>query len=365
MRRATTPPGADGSGAPDVSVLLPARDAAATLREALASVLGQGGVDLECVVVDDGSTDRTAEILRRHAREDPRVRVLERPREGLVAALEAGRRACRGAFVARMDADDVMLPGRLAVQHDALRRDPTLAGVGCRVRLFPSKAVTRGMRTYEGWLNSLAATDDGGRLDPWPVARDAFVECTLAHPTWMVRREVLDRFGYRDMGWPEDYDLLLRLLSAGERLAAVPRVLHRWRRHPTQTTRLTSRYGRGRFQDCKAAFLAEGLLSGGVPWVLWGYGGTGHSLVRSLEPHGCRPAAIVDVHPGRVGNVIRGVPVIWPWDLGDRLKTLGARRDLARVPVVASVAGAEPRGLIRARLDRLGLRETVDYVVTA
>jgi hypothetical protein len=77
------------------------------------------------------------------------------------------------------------------------------------VRCFPRAALGAGMRAYEAWLASVDS--------PERVRREAFVECPVAHPTLAIRAELLRAFGYRDRGWPEDYDLLLRLLEAGHR----------------------------------------------------------------------------------------------------------------------------------------------------
>ena len=110
-----------------ISVILPVRDGAATLEGAVRSVLTGQGVDLELICVDDGSVDATPELLAAWARADRRVRVLRRPSEGIVAALNTGLQAARAPLIGRMDADDEMSPGRLAAQLSALGEDPTLA----------------------------------------------------------------------------------------------------------------------------------------------------------------------------------------------------------------------------------------------
>ncbi len=354
-----------GAGDPEVSVLMPARDAEATLDATLRSVRRQRGVHWECIVVDDGSDDATADVVRRHARADPRVHLIVQERLGLVPALERGRAACRAPFVARMDADDVMHRDRLAIQRAALLDAGDLAGVGCRVRLFPQASRGPGMARYERWINAVAGRDDAGRLDAEAVAREAFVECPLAHPTWMLRRAVLDAHGYRDRGWPEDYDLLLRLLAAGERLASVPRRLLAWRLGAGAHSRTDARYGLDRFTACKAAFLAQGLLAASPAWVLWGHGDTGRALRSALAAHGRTPAAIVEVHPGRIGQVIGGAPVIAPAQLPGERARLSAAGDGSAVPVIASVSGAAARGQIRVALDGMGLAETLDYIMAA
>jgi hypothetical protein len=332
---------------PAVSVLLPVRDAEATLDAALRSVARQSERRFECVVVDDGSRDASLAVANAHASRDPRFRVVAAPREGLVAALRTGLAECRAPRVARMDADDWMHRERLAAQAAALDADATLTGVGCHVRCFPRREVGPGLRAYEAWLASIDSA--------WRVRQEAFVECPLAHPTWMLRRDALDAFAYRDAGWPEDYDLLLRLLAAGRRVGVVPRRLLGWRVHEKRLSRTSPVYADARFTACKAAHLAASFLAGAPRYLLWGYGGTGRALARALEAHGRRPAAIVEIHPRRLGRSIRGAPVV-------SRHALGPPRGL---PLVVSVAGAEPRALIRTELARLGWRECVDYVCAA
>ena len=330
---------------PRVSILLPAYQAAATLPACLRSLARQTETRWECVLVDDGSTDDTDTVARAAA--DPRVRVVTRPHGGLVAALTTGLAECRAPIVARMDADDVMHRDRLAAQLAALERTPELAAVGSWVRVFPRHAMTDGMRAYEGWLNGIDA--------PARVRAEAFVESPIVHPTLTIRRDVLRTLGYRDAGWPEDYDLVLRLLAAGHALAVVPRRLLAWRDGPQRLTRSHPTYGLERITACKAAFLADGLLAGRERYVLWGHGGTGRALRRALAVHGKRPSHVVELHPGRVGNRIAGAPVVRPEALAS----------LPRAPVIASVAGEAARTEIRAFLDALGYRETVDYVCAA
>ena len=336
-----------GAAAPRVSVLLPARDAAATLPTALRSVARQRDVALECVVVDDGSRDATPAVARAWAARDRRFRVLSQPPAGIVAALGRGLAVCRGEVVARLDADDWMHRDRLALQLGELDAHPELAGVGCHVRLFPRRGLRPGRRAYESWLNSIDS--------PRRVREEAFVECPLAHPGLALRRELLARYGYRECGWPEDYDLVLRLLADGCALGVVPRRLLGWRDAPGRLSRRSPRYALDRFTACKAAFLARGFLARGPDYVLWGFGGTGKALRRALLAHGKRPSHIVELHPRRLGETIHGAPVVRPEALGG----------LPRRPVVASVAGAAARAEIRAAAAALGLEELRDFVCAA
>ncbi len=332
---------------PRVSVLLPSFEAAETLQSCLESVRRQTLHEFECIVVDDGSSDRTAEIAAEFTAQDHRFRLLRRPHEGLVASLNAGTGLCRAPLIARMDADDLMHSDRLQLQAAAMAGDPELALVGSHVRIFPRSRVGPGLRTYEKWLGSINSEQR--------IAEDAFIECPLAHPTWMLRREILEAFAYREQAWSEDYDLLLRLLERGERIGVVPRRLVSWREHPGRLTHSAENLRDESFVAAKAAFLARGFLREHEHYILWGYGATGRTLRRALLPYGRQPSHIIELHPGRLGQKIHGAPVLPP----EAVAGLRGR------PVLASVAGAGPRTLVRAALANAGFKERHDFLCVA
>lgn len=314
---------------------------------ALRSVLRQSETRWECVVVDDGSKDDTSGLALAQARTDSRFRVVTAAHRGLVAALGTGLAHCRGRYVARMDADDLMHPLRLAEQLALLETRPDLHAIGCHVRFFPRREVGPGYRDYERWLNGIDNED--------LLSRDLFIECPVGHPTLMIRRDTLRQFGYRDLDWPEDYDLILRLAISGRRIGVLPRRRHLWRLGSNRLSRTNDAYSPARFTACKASFLARSFLSRTARYILWGYGATGRTLRRALAAEGKLPAHIVEVDPGRLGNVIHGAPVIPPSSLPE----------VPRLPVVVSVAGAGPRREIRDVMTSMGFREIIDYVCAA
>ena len=101
---------------PEVSVLLPMYNAEGTLETCLRSLLRQRMASWECVLIDDGSTDHSLALARRIAARDPRIRLIEAEHRGLIESLNLGIEHCRGAIVARMDADDWMHRDRLSLQ---------------------------------------------------------------------------------------------------------------------------------------------------------------------------------------------------------------------------------------------------------
>jgi hypothetical protein len=333
-------------------VLLPVRDAAPTLAAALDSVRASLGVPFEIVCVDDGSRDGSGALLDAAARADSRVRVLHTPPRGIVAALSAGLAAARAPLIARMDADDEMHPERLAEQCALLDARPDVALVGCGVEPFRDDGLADGWRLYAEWVNGLVSSE--------AIEREAFVECPVPHPTWTFRRAVVDALGgYRERPWPEDLDLLYRLLASGARAAKVPRVLHRWRDRPGRLSRRDPRYSREAFARAKAHFLPR--LHPMPAAVVWGAGKTGRRFAKLLAAERVATRAFLDIHPARIGGRWRGIPILSPAELPARAPAW--REEGLRV--LGAVASRGARGEIRAGLEGAGLREGTDFLLVA
>src|SRR5690606_32140374 len=302
----------------------------------------------EAVAVDDGWRDASPELLRAWADHDPRVRVLAGPALGLVAALERARAVARGTWLARMDADDVAHPRRLAAQRAWMAADPTLAICGCGVRYVPRERLKGGALRYERWLNGLTR--------PEQLVRDLFVECPIAHPAFFMRTDaVVAVGGYRDRGWPEDYDLVLRLWRAGGRLGNVPEVLLDWRDGPARLSRTHPSYAPAAFARCKAHHLCASLARGRDGFVVWGAGPVGKPFARALREQGAPVRAFVDLDPRKIGQRIGDAPVVAP-DGVDAYR--GAL-------CVAAVGEPGAREKIRGGLAARGREEGRDFVAVA
>jgi glycosyltransferase involved in cell wall biosynthesis len=201
---------------------MPVHNGARFLEETLGSISSQTFGDFEIVVVDDGSTDETAAILANYAAVERRLRVVDQQNAGISAALNTGLDACRGELVARIDADDIMLPERLATQVDFLDAHPELGFCGSAVELIDARGRTFGH--HSSGLHHLA------HLDRAVAERRAF---SYTHPTVTYRRaDVLAAGGYRETCEPcEDLDLFLRLIDAGRPGLDLPQPLVRYRQH--------------------------------------------------------------------------------------------------------------------------------------
>lgn len=352
---------------PRVTVLMPFRDADRWLDQAVGSILAQTEPDWELVAVDDGSRDAGASILAARARREPRIRTASTSpsRRGLVEALNLGLSLASAPLLARMDADDVAAPTRLQRQCAALDADPSLFAVACKVRAFPREALQDGMRRYIEWQNGLAT--------PEQIARDRFVESPVLHPSTVMRTQQLRALlgGWRDAGWPEDWDLFLRALSAGCRIGRVDEVLVSWRLHDRQATRVDPRYGEGRLLACRAHHLAGELQARGVRggcahaadaralWLL-GAGPVGKGLCKVLAGQGVVVDGLVDVDPRKIGGRVRHAGRSWPVISMDELFV--ARPRPFAISAVGRPGGRED---VRALLAARGWREADDYVVAA
>jgi glycosyltransferase involved in cell wall biosynthesis len=337
---------------PKISVLLPCFNAAATLEPTLESIAAQTLEDFEVVAVDDGSTDSTPDILAHWAGRDPRFRSLPLPHGGIIPALNAGLSECRAGIVARMDADDLMHPARLARQAAYLEAHPDVDLVSSLVAGFPVDELREGFRLYIEWLNTLTTHAD--------ICRELFVESPLCHPSVAFRKQAVSELGgYQEHGWAEDYDLWLRMAQAGKRFEKIPEMLLEWREHPERLTRTDSRYSLENFLRAKAHYLAKGPLADRDEVIIWGAGMHGRRLSKHLLREGVDLAAFVDIDPKKIGRTRRGRPIISPEGLPDLWA--GANNPA----LLASVGARGARELIRRQLTDLGLREGLDWWAAA
>ncbi|MGB2676646.1 MAG: glycosyltransferase [Candidatus Acidiferrum sp.] len=206
---------------PTVSVVMSVFNGEEFLSEVIDSVLNQSFHDFEFVVVDDGSTDATADILSKYVLRDGRIRVLRNGKKGRAASLNLGISLANGKYVANTDADDLAMPGRLEEQVAFMERNPEVGVLGAAFELI---------------------TDSGEVIDiiRHPLEdsqiRSAMLRYNpICHSSVILRKDiVLALGGYRSILVPsEDYDLWLRM-SERSRLANLHNVLVRYRVHANQ-----------------------------------------------------------------------------------------------------------------------------------
>jgi FkbM family methyltransferase len=226
---------------PLLSIFMPVHNREKYLPETVDSLLGQSYANFELIVVDDGSTDNTPEIIKEYAEKDPRIRPVLLGRAGLVTArntaVKLAHPACR--YIMNHDSDDISLPGKLEKLVNYLNEHPEIDILGCRARYFDNSEV-------EGIVPEIA-------LEPEKILETFGKVNSMVHSASLIRRDVFRKVGLYRESYPvvNDYDFFARALRDGYVLRNLPDVLHLIRIHGTSisaTRSIQRKYLRRRIQ---------------------------------------------------------------------------------------------------------------------
>ena len=212
------------SAMPLISVAMPVYNGEAHLAEALESILAQTYTNFELIIIDDGSTDNSLQVLLQYQKRDIRIRLITRENRNLATTLNDIIDLAQGKWVARMDQDDIALPHRFERQLEWLEQ--TGADIaGSWIQLFG---------TFDKRILKHSQTDDA-------IKMELLFGSPFAHPTVMLRAELVKQLHY-DHAWEkaEDYDLWERAARAGWKMTNVPEVLLLYRQHGTQISTASS-----------------------------------------------------------------------------------------------------------------------------
>ncbi|SFV26164.1 glycosyltransferase family 2 protein [Hyphomicrobium facile] len=203
--------------APIVSIIIPVFNGERHLGEALASLEEEPGFQLDIVIVDDGSTDRSLDIVSEISRRDQRLRIIRGPHRGVAAARNVGVQAAEGEFVTFLDCDDVCPRGRIARQLGKLLANPEVAYVVGQTLLFEQ-------------------LDDA--QCPWPGSRSVSMLLPTLHCA-LFRRGVFSQFGLFDeeLAFSEDLDFFFRLAEHDKQALVEAEIASLYRRHDGNMTR--------------------------------------------------------------------------------------------------------------------------------
>ena len=255
---------------PAISVVLPVYNAEAYVREAVESVLAQSFTNFELILINDGSTDGSGAILCDLAARDTRIVLMERPNDGLVSALNEGIERARADLIARMDADDVTMPERFALQHARMVEEPELAVLGSFMRIMDKTGKIIRLDKYP--------------LTPKAIARCLERGCPVSHPTVMMRRDAVLKAGGYHRAFPhaEDYELWLRMSDLGYAIANIPQPLLNRRWHGANVTTL---HWKKNGRSVILARLAHRVRKAGLPDPFEGAETINAELIRTVPAH--------------------------------------------------------------------------------
>ena len=330
---------------PIVSVILPFYNAKQTLQRAVHSIVGQTCEQWELVLFDDGSDDGSSELANELTRTDQRIRTLRSGHVGLVEALARACAEAGGHYLARMDADDVSHPARLERQLAQVVGDPAIGLCGTQVRMV-GEPVKYGRLRYQHWINALTTHE--------AMVRELFVECPIPHPTFFMPKDAYEAAGgYVDHGWPEDYDLCMRMFLLGRRFAKVAAPLLDWTESPARLSMVSPRYSPAQFRAIKRHYMFLTHLPEGKTFCQWGAGEVGKRWL--TEWTGRRPRYVIDVNPRKIGRSIHGYKIIAPENI----------RAMGRHFIVIAVGAPGARDEIRQWLAQQAYTEVKDFVFVA
>ncbi len=280
---------------PKVSVVLPFYNAEKTLSVALQSIANQDYTDWECVMVNNNSSDGSRDIALGWEHHDPRFTLLKEERQGVMYASNRGCDAARGDYLARMDADDVSLPGRLRLQSEFLDQNPEFGAVAGKVLHVGDPQNTEGFRRFVEWSNSLCTYKE--------IYHRRFIEAPIVNPTAMWRRSTMEQHGmYLAGDFPEDYEMWLRWLDRGVKIAKLQEVILEWHDSEQRLTRTDPIYSDRSFFEIKSKYLAKWLAENNSfhPRVtVWGASRISRRRARILEQHGISISTYIDTKKGR------------------------------------------------------------------
>ena len=275
----------------EVSVILPFFNAEKTLKSAIKSILNQSFYDFELLLVDNNSTDNSFFIAENFAEIDSRIRLLREEKQGVANAMNCGLQNARGKFLVRMDADDISMPRRLEKQVQFLNNNLEIGLVGTKVKYVSHNKNTAGFERFVEWANSFHS--------PKQIELNLFVEIPIINPTILFRRELYEKYGgCFDGDFPEDYEMQLRYLEAGIKMAKLDEQLLEWHDYSTRLTRTDERYSTEAFLKTKAKYFKKWSDKNNQfhpnIWV-WGAGRKTRQRAKLLEKEGIIIDGFIDV----------------------------------------------------------------------
>lgn len=214
---------------PKISVVMSVYNGELYLGEAIESILNQTYKNFEFIIINDGSTDNSLEIIEQYKKTDPRIVLISRENKGLIASLNEGIAVAKGEYIARMDADDISLPDRFAEQVKVMDSDKELVVCGSWINVIGGKYKNKTTKYYE--------------KDKDIKAQLLLLSC-FAHPSVMIRSEIIAKHGIQyveSAKHAEDYMLWMELARVGK-FYNIPKRLLTYRYLETSITRIADKH---------------------------------------------------------------------------------------------------------------------------
>lgn len=288
-----------------ISVLMSVYNGGNYVKDSIESILEQTYTDFELIIVNDGSTDQTSNIIKSY--KDKRIKIFDLEENcGVGAALQYGLSKVSGEYIAKADADDLYHPDRLLKQKNFLDNNKDIAVVGTFVEYFAdqerqnSPQYLTKKNIQEKQKNSLFLTED--------ISEKLYWFCCVTHSTMMARSEIIKKIGYSANRMGEDYYLLYQLNKSGYQMANLPEILTKVRVTNNSITAL----GKNKeWYFKKALFEIKGdeirnLFQNNNQVYLWGAGEFGQLMFEQLQIRGLEVVGFIDGDQTKQGKVLKG-----------------------------------------------------------
>jgi glycosyltransferase involved in cell wall biosynthesis len=274
---------------PLVSIILPVFNGESTIKQAIESIVNQTFTDWELVIIDDGSTDETCNIIQSIDNQKIKYHIINHG--GIARALNFGIKLSEGEFICRMDADDICDPKRLELQYQYLMQNDQVGVVSSLVEYSGDRETNTGYALYVDEINQLIKHSD--------IAKKRFVESPIAHPSVMFRKSLAHKYGgYNEGQLPEDYELWLRWMDNDVVFEKINQPLLKWTDSESRLSRNHSNYSLDKFYEPKVKYLAKHLKKNEIntdnTWV-WGTGRQINKWIAMLNDNGLNVKGRIDV----------------------------------------------------------------------
>jgi len=326
-----------------ISIVMPVKNAALYLSDCLKSIINQTIKNWELVAINDHSNDDSAAILSEFALKDDRIKSFNNNGEGIIKALQLAYSKCKGNFITRMDADDIMVENKLEVLYQALLKNGWGSLAIGQVKYFSNEVLGEGYQNYANWLNEL--TLYGNNFN------ELYKECVIPSPSWMLHKIDFEKCGgFKSETYPEDYDLCFRFYQAGLTCIPCEEIIHHWRDYPERTSRNDEHYADNRFLDLKCFYFLQLNRDENRPLIIWGAGKKGKAIAKYFIDENVKLSWLCN-NENKIGHTIYGI----------KLQSVNNLSNFNNPQIVISVANPSEQTDIKKALNAKQFRSMDDY----
>lgn len=326
-----------------ISILTPFKNTSVFLPECIESIQNQSYKNWELIIVNDSSTDTSFSIVEAYSKTDNRIKLYNNSGHGIIAALQTALNNSKGAYITRMDSDDIMTPNKLEVLYNKLTLNGRKHVAVGLVKYFSETGIGNGFYKYEQWLNAL--TKEGENY------QGIYKECVIPSPCWMVhKQDLLDCDAFNPNDYPEDYDLTFRFYKHQFTCIPCDDLLHYWRDYSTRTSRTHEHYAQSHFLDIKLRYFFKLDFDENRPLTIWGAGDKGKFIAKKLVANNIPFYWICD-NPKKIGKEI----------YGQILRRFDFLSELSNPQSIVSVANEDAQKEIKIYFDSQNMTVMNDY----